>query len=408
MKKYIPHILIILLVAAVITLFLTGGNNRKNKLDERITLRKKDKIPYGVFIAYQGLEYLFPGSRISVNKQRPGSWEEIDPDVSGQALIVITNKFAASTEEMEDLVSFVRKGNDVFISAMYLSAAADNMFNLNSSAIDLSYISIKDLDENMKFSITDPPFNEPLKYGYPGRTFSSFFTSLDTATTRVLGRDLVGRANFIQLRTGRGHFFVHLEPLAFSNYFLLHKENLSFYKNAMALIRPGAKHVAWDEYYRFKQEPQGGSRKKQGWLSVLFRYPAFKAALITALLALLVYVLMEMRRKQRAIPVIKKPRNESLDFVKTIGRLYYEKGDHRNLCRKMAAYFLEHVRNKYKLPTNTLDDEFMKSLHYKSGVPEANLKEILNFIRSLDNAATITADQLSRFHKKLETFYKET
>ena len=33
----------------------------------------------------------------------------------------------------------------------------------------------------------------------------------------------------------------------------------------------------------------------------------------------------------------------------------------------MAAYFLEHVRNRYKLATGTLDDDFIKNLQYKSG-----------------------------------------
>jgi hypothetical protein len=143
-------------------------------------------------------------------------------------------------------------------------------------------------------------------------------------------------------------------------------------------------------------------------LRVLLRYPSFRAALLTAFLALLVYVLMEMRRKQRMIPVIRKPRNESLDFVKTIGRLYYEKGDHRNLGRKMSSYFLEHVRNRYKLLTNTLDQEFIRSLHYKSGVPVQELEEIVTGIREMDTAATISADQLTRLHRKLEAFYKKS
>ena len=77
------------------------------------------------------------------------------------------------------------------------------------------------------------------------------------------------------------------------------------------------------------------------------------AALLTAIFALLLYVVLEMRRKQRTIPVMTKPKNDSLEFVKTIGRLYHDKGDHKNLCRKMSAYFLEHVRNRYKLPPVT-------------------------------------------------------
>ena len=146
----------------------------------------------------------------------------------------------------------------------------------------------------------------------------------------------------------------------------------------------------------------------RNWLSVLFRYPALKAALLTAIFTLLLFVLLEMRRKQRYIPVISKPRNDSLDFVKTIGRLYYDKGDHKNLCRKMAAYFLEHVRNRYKLATGTLDDEFVQHLRFKSDVPEPEIRSIVSFIKYLDDVPVINYKELSEFHKQLESFYKKT
>jgi hypothetical protein len=118
-------------------------------------------------------------------------------------------------------------------------------------------------------------------------------------------------------------------------------------------------------------------------------------------------MLMETRRKQRYIPVIEKPKNDSLDFVKTIGRLYYDRGDHKNLCKKMGSYFLEHVRNRYKLPTNKLDEDFIKSLQFKSGCEEAEIRGIVSFIKYIDDAPVIKDDELSDFYKQLESFYKK-
>ncbi len=101
-----------------------------------------------------------------------------------------------------------------------------------------------------------------------------------------------------------------------------------------------------------------------------------------------------------------KPKNDSLDFVKTIGRLYYEKQDHKNLSKKMAAYFLEHIRNRYKLSTNNLDENFIISLKMKSGYDEATIREIISFIKNLDDSDTISEEQLAYFHKQLEEFYR--
>lgn len=396
------------MAGAVITLFVTGEISGKKTLDERLSLRRKDKIPYGTFVAFNGLSKVFPRATVKPEKAIPGYWKELDKEARDQALVIVSTRFAADEEELESLAKFVSNGNDVFISAVYLSSAADKFFEVNSSSYNFEFFNIKDLDDEFRCTLSAPPFTKPLKFYYPGRTFSTYFSDVDTATSFVLGRDYVGRPNFIQLRLGGGNFFVHLEPLAFSNYFLLHRNNMGYFDQAMSLLKPGIRKIVWDEYYIDKKEDYSPPKKKDGWFRVLMRYPAFRAALLTAFLALLVFVLLEMRRKQRMIPVIKKPRNESLDFVKTIGRLYYDRGDHRNLGRKMSAYFLEHVRNRYKLATNTLDAEFTKSLHYKSGIPENEIQDIIHSIREMEQDASINSDKLTKFHKKLEAFYKKS
>jgi hypothetical protein len=222
----------------------------------------------------------------------------------------------------------------------------------------------------------------------------------------VLGYDKNNNPNFVQLKAGKGNLFVHLAPLAFSNYFLLHRNNITYVENAFSVLSPRVNKIVWDEYFSSSKR-RGGQQKDSNWLSVFLKYRALKWALLTALLALLLYVLSEMRRKQRVIPVINRPKNDSLEFVKTIGRLYHDKGDHRNLCRKMSAYFLDHVRTRYKLPTSNLDEEFIRNLHGKTGVDEEELKGIVLFTQKLDTAEHITEKQLAWFHKQLESFYKK-
>lgn len=407
MNKSLPYILGSLLLLAVLILFFTGSNNKKRILDERITLRRQDKIPYGTYVAFRSLKHIFPGASIYTNTYEPGYWDSLSNQDSNQALIIVCDRFSPDEQEMKKMISFTENGNDVFICARYISATADEILGCNSIAIDFSFIRVSDLRKNMRISLNSPPFEKNPAYAYHGKTFSSYFSSIDSSTTDVLGYDEMGRPDFIRLRARRGNLYVHTEPLAFSNYFILHKNNIDYYEKALSVIKPDVTKVMWDEYYLNKRSSGNDSEKKKSWLAVLLRYPALKAALLTAILALLLYVLLGMRRKQRFIPVLTKPRNDSLDFVKTIGRLYYDKGDHKNLCRKMGSYFLEHVRNKYKLPTSSLDDEFVKNLQYKSGTGESEIRDIISFIKQLDDAEAIKNNQLSNFHKKLESFYKK-
>jgi hypothetical protein len=308
---------------------------------------------------------------------------------------------------MQRLLTFAQKGNDVFVSTRYIAASVDRMLGCNSSSFDLSIVSAEDMPKGMEVSFTWPVFSDYSVYKYPGKTFQTYFTSLDSNTTTVLGVDGKGRPNFIQLKTGKGNFFVHMEPLAFCNYFLLHKENIAYYNKAFSVINPSVKKIVWDEFFLNKRGDNEKEKEKKGWLSVLSRFPGLKAALITAFMLLLLYVLMEMRRKQRIIPVVTKPKNDSLDFVKTIGRLYYDKGDHKNLSRKMSAYFLEYVRSRYKLPTGNLDDEFIKLLQFKSGASEEEIRRVVTYIKFIDDSKTINDKQLHEFHKQLDLFYQK-
>lgn len=409
MKKSLPYILGFLLLVAVITLFATGSNKTNKKFDDRITLRRQDKIPYGTYAAFNYLKHIFPKASVYVSKNEPGYWDSLSLYDSDQAFIAVCGRFSPDEYEMKKLITFTENGNDVFISAMMISDEAEKSLDCLTREYKMPIYfgdMVVDEGDSMNVTLSDPPFGKTLKYTYPGKPYGSVFTKINENTTYTLG-DGEEQTNFIHLKAGKGNIYIHLSPLAFSNYFILHKNNIEYYEKAMSLINPDVTKVVWDEYYLKKRSYDDDGGKKKSWLKVLFRYPALKAALLTAIFALLLYVLMEMRRKQRYIPVITKPKNDSLDFVKTIGRLYFDKGDHKNLCKKMGAYFLEYVRIKYKLPTGTLNDEFVKNLTYKSGAEEAEVTGIVSFINFLEESETINSNQLTNFHKQLESFYKK-
>ena len=181
---------------------------------------------------------------------------------------------------------------------------------------------------------------------------------------------------------------------------------MAYFQKALSVIPAGIDKLAWDEYYLNKRV--SAPKKKESLFRVLFRYPPFKWGLLLAGATLLLYLILFMRRRQRFIPLYQKPKNDSLDFVKTMGRLYYERKDHRNLSLKMAMYFLEHVRTHYKLQTHNLDKEFEQMLQYKSNYPLKGIEDIVSFIRYLKTGEPIEETQLAKFHNQLELFYQNT
>lgn len=407
MKKFIPHILVIFVFAAAMVLVFSGKKQKERILDERMSFRKTDKIPYGTFVAFRNLKYFFPNAAILDNRKEPGYWDSLSLLEPRQALLIISPNFFADESEMKKLISFAEAGNYVFISTRNVSSSVEDLIHSRIMPIQRDSFNIngKMIADSMNAQLKCPPFNDNTSFTYPGVTYHSWFSATDDLITEELGNGALFQTNFIHLRAGKGHFYLHLAPMAFTNYFLLHKNNIRYYENILSLIPSDISKVVWDEYY-LRKRWFNEKEPRSNWLNVLFRYPPLRAALLTALFTLIVYVLFEMRRRQRFIPMMANPRNDSMDFVKTIGRLYYDKGDHLNLCRKMGAYFLEHVRNRYKLPTNNLNEEFIKNLQFRTGAEENNLRGIVSFIIYSNETNAVNEKQLGEFYKRLETFYK--
>ena len=300
-------------VAAIAVLLFTGKNRERKVFDERVTLRKRDKTPYGTYLAYEGLKRFFPNANFITSKKPPASWDSLKVNEEGQALIIVSQRFYADEDEMKKLIRFAENGNDVFVSAMVYSEDVRTMLHCSTSYFDLNTLYYKPTaSDSLTVSLIQPPFPTDDLYSYPGAGFESRFVRTDTSTSTVLGRGTGNSPNFIHLRAGKGNLFFHLAPLAFSNYFLLHRNNNNYYEALFSVLSPGLKKIAWDEYFINKMYDFERNDKRSGWFKALLSYTSLKFALITAILTLLLYTLSEMRRKQRFIPVVARPQNDSL------------------------------------------------------------------------------------------------
>lgn len=413
MKKYLPYILLGALLLILFAMMGSGPSEAKKEVDLRPSFKKADKRPYGGYIAYENLKTFFPLAKVERETTSPDSWKHISRYWSNQALVIVTPRFDPSEEEWNEIYKFIERGNDVFISTTFLNFTVERQVKT-----DLYVSAFYDLDakffvdpESMAVSLTVPAGAGKKVYKYPGHDYGTWFNRFDTSTSRILGYDGYGRTNFIGLKAGKGNLFLNLAPITFTNYFLLHKGNMEYYDQVFSLLSERATLVAWDEYYSSRKKPQ---KEDKHWLRVLLKLEnadgkrSFAAAFWLLLGILLLYAVNDMRRKQRPIPVMRAPANDSLEFVKTIGRLYHDKGDHANLCRKMTAYFLEHVRSRYKMQTLQLNDDFVKELAYKSGADEQLLRDIVGFIETVATNDSITAQSMAWYHEKLETFYKHS
>ena len=141
----------------------------------------------------------------------------------------------------------------------------------------------------------------------------------------------------------------------------------------------------------------------------MLRSAAARWAFWLGLFTIACYILFQLKRRQRVIPIIPPLRNDSVAFVETVGRLYYNKRNHVNLAGKMIQQYLEWVRTHYYLNTNVLNDEFVRSLSAKSGQPIALVQEMVQMITEVRDGYMQPNDDAYLYHlyNTIQHFYNK-
>ncbi len=411
MRKAWPYIAAGIALIGVLLLVLFHKQQRQ--FDGRITLNPTQKIPYGSYVAYELLKQQFPKTKISTNREAPGEWSIPEKDSSGAALLIVMSYFNPTSNEMDKLTAFTQKGNTVFISARQMSEEAQHYFRVKEYDRYNPYLFLQDKNavskkDSFSVSLDTSAFSDPLRFGYPGIAYDNSFYGYDSIISYPLGHNVDKHENLLAIRSLKGTFYLHSAPIAFSNLFLLSNNNHIYFEKLMSLIPAGSKYMMWDQYFVNRKWNNDNKDDDKGILYVLLKYKNFRWAFWLSVIVLALYIITEIRRRQRLTPDYTKPANETLAFVSTVGKLYYEKGDHKNLAEKLSVYFLDFVRNKYKLSTNEINADFAKALSLKSDVPLEEITAITDRLINIRISSSVTQQQLMEYHSLLEQFYSIT
>lgn len=392
--------------------FFASCKSNKKTLNEHISLWREDKIPYGTYYFFRNIPSIFQDADIRTSRdQLTGKQKDIfkksynyednlEKNKGRVSQIIISPMVNLNDEELNAILDFVYSGNHVFISSFMIDEKLLDTLKLKTSF----YNGLYNDKDSLTVSIKDPVDKEETSFTYPGRACDNFFTAYDTTYTGILGTNADGKPDFIRIKyENGGSIFIHLAPLAFSNFFLLHKQNKIYYDKALSYLPPDTKIVRWNDTFRYNN-----SRSTFSAWQYIFRQSSLTFAFSILILLLILLYVFESRRKQRVIPIIPPLKNSSLDFVKTIGRLYYQRRDNKNLAYKMIAHFLDHARSRYNVRTSVMDEEFEKRLAYKSGYNIDNIKDLVYYMKWVQDESSVSDETLYALHHKLENFYSAT
>lgn len=380
-------------------------NPRANKYLPPLTetFSKNDKNPFGAYIAYRQLGTMFHRNTIKDKKQSfDKTWNNISD--TGSMYICISDNLYLNEDEVRAMLAYVNAGNTLFIASNYIDKALLDELSCKENFAAAQVFQSFDTMRNTNTLFRETP------YSYYYRPFKNSFNYKDSVFTKVLGVNEQNKPNFILKFHGRGKIFLHCDPKAFSNYFLLKNENYQYLQNAFAYTNSYPDHLYWDDYYyrlSSRRRSNSGDDKSFSSLSEILKHPPLAWAFWLSLLLLALYILFGIKRRQRIIEKRKPNENTTVTFTETIGRLYLQKKDNKNIAEKMTTYFNEYIRNNYFLNTNVVNDDFITTLSRKSGVDKNIVESLYRAIQHAHESITVDDYQLLSLNHQIQHFYKK-
>lgn len=120
------------------------------------------------------------------------------------------------------------------------------------------------------------------------------------------------------------------------------------------------------------------------------------------------FVIFKGKRDQRIIPIVKPLANTTLEFINTVGNLYFKQSNHKNIADKKINYFMDYIRTKYAIKTSTLNEDFTLILAEKSAFEKIEIRKIVSIINKISCSTSIKKETLLELNNVIENFYIKT
>jgi len=312
----------------------------------------------------------------------------------------INSYFASDPDETALLLDWVREGGHLFISASTIPTVFLDSLRIKEEFFPESF----ELERQFSLSLLSPMvLSDSITYDkFHNGEYYEWGDSVEVTTLGKISdvkdpEPTSAKPNFIQLKEGKGLVTLHAFPEVFSNYFLLDSANKAYTEQVLGtwdLDRP----ILLDHYIK------AGKLTHSSPLYLILGNRYLKAAYFTCWVLLVLWVVFEGKRKQKAIKVITPLQNQSLEFAKTISSIYLNRKDMSELGQLQIKLFWDYCRTKFNLQAEENTAETAMSLTAKSGVDVDLTQDLVRKLTFFKAKSHLNSEDILQIHQLIEAF----
>jgi len=410
-KRRLP----LLLLGAVALLYVVVLVGAPAPINWSPDYRATSSMPLGNDVLFGMLpEWLAPpgGAPVAVRPVDDPPYELLGQPRGDTTYLFIAHEFAPDPAETARLLAHARGGATVFVATSLLTGAladslappgARKMDDLRIHGVTVEWMGMEESAADSTLYLSAPGLTRSAGYRFPIAVSNQVLEGLDPARTTVISSRSDGLPIVARVPVGRGAVILSSQPDAFSNAALVGtgeagpNDAAAWVAGVLSYVHAGP--VLWDERYKPGRGEGGGP------LRYVIGHPALRWAFAFLLLGVVAYALFRARRWQRPIPVIVPPPNASVEFVRTLGRLYFQHGDHAALIERKARYFTDRLRTRLGLTDASLSEETERRA-VRRGIPEDVAADAFSRLRALRGRPAVPPDVLIALDRALDRFFK--
>lgn len=422
------NLMVVIILGLFIGLLLYMGN-KKPSTDWRPNYSSEGYEPFDIDIAKNLL-----ADHFDLQVIQDSSFTAYFDDQDEKLSYLYLGRLAHDSLMLEQIKTWIDQGHDAHL---FIDMDNSNSFIYDYYETYQHYLlklvqDISQDDENLETQwdystniyLEQGEANAVLEFISPNRKLGFRYTSLPinkaSDAVEVLGRftDLEDNypsevVNYIKIKHGEGALFLHLAPLAFTNYALSEAENLDYFEAVFNHIQ--TEQVVFDQ---FNSEYRGLRNylakadnntfqpdRKSSPLSYIFENPSLKFAWYLLIVGLLLFLIFQARRTQRAIPVLGKKKNRSLEFIEQSAHLYFKGRKHDQISKVQIALFYNFIKEKYQLSFSDFKKEHIEYTAKKIHIPIAYLERVRDIILYIERLDEVGQKDLIDLNRHLENFY---
>lgn len=296
-----------------------------------------------------------------------------------RAILMVAENLMLTEADTDALLGMAARGSKIMLVSYTFGGELSDTLRFKSTWGDFSLSALKAYATNrLKRDslqwVGDPDVYASRSFQCYPQLCGSYLIERDSSATVLVQRD-DSLAIAVSYRVGEGEVILVTTPLLFTNYGVVDGDNAAYILRLLSRMQ-GLPLLRTEGYGVTAQGQQSPFR-------YFLSQPPLRWGLYLTMITLVLFMVFTARRRQRVIPVVRRPDNKAMEFTELIGTLYFEKKDHADLVRKKFTYFAEALRRNIQVNVEEDGDDvaLCHKIARKTGMKEEDVTRLFRCLR---------------------------